>query len=306
MAKFLKTIDQNSAISKIIENAKKKIIIISPYIHLGEHHKNALKLRAEDHKVQLTIVFRKNEIGPDPLKNIHKEDLELFKSFKNVVIGYDSKIHAKFYGNEKEGLSTSMNLYDYSHNNNKEIGIYVKKRLINKKIINLKDNESDNQFSLYAGLIKITDEIIHQADNVFRNKPFFTTNILGFKKYKESKDTYYLNEENLKTQSNINISEPEMVNEQSKTIVDSEKHHGYCIKTGEKISFNLKKPLCPKAYKEWANSRNEIPKNEYVKGFYCHFSGEETKEKNTFKKPILFSNWDIANQIYKLNKTIDK
>lgn len=288
MAKFLDTVDQNSVISKIIENAKKKIIIISPYIHLGEHHKNALKLRAEDHKVELTIVFKKNE-GADPLKHIHKEDLELFKSFKNVFIGYDTKIHAKFYGNEKEGLSTSMNLYDYSHNNNKEIGIYVRKKLINKKIINLKDNKSDNQFSLYAGLIKLAGGIIKQADNVFRNKPIFAPNILGIGKYIKSESTNYL-KENLKVQSNINTS-VKKGSDETKAIVDYEKQYGYCIITRKEISFDISKPLCTEAYKEWASSKNEIPKNENIKGKYCHYSGKETNGKNTIKKPVLYIDW---------------
>ena len=82
-----------------------------------------------------------------------------------------------------------------------------------------------------------------------------------------------------------------------KYIIDREGNRnntGYCIRTGEKIPFDIKKPFSAKAFKEW-----NIYKNEDYAENYCHFSGEPSKGQTSFKNPILKKNWKAAKEKFK-------
>jgi hypothetical protein len=57
---------------------------------------------------------------------------------------------------------------------------------------------------------------------------------------------------------------------------------GFCIRTGEKIEFNLKKPFTYQAYRSWASFGNEnYPEN------FCHKTGKPSNGKTSMRKPIL-------------------
>jgi hypothetical protein len=64
---------------------------------------------------------------------------------------------------------------------------------------------------------------------------------------------------------------------------------GFCIRTGERISFDLKKPFSLKAFQSW--NRNKNPK---FKEKFCHYSGEKSGGANSFSKPILSKHWSEA------------
>ncbi len=68
---------------------------------------------------------------------------------------------------------------------------------------------------------------------------------------------------------------------------------GYCIRTGEKVPFNLKSPFTKKAFANW--NRHKEP--EYKEKF-CHFSGEESNGETTFSRPILKKNWTKAKKTH--------
>jgi len=57
---------------------------------------------------------------------------------------------------------------------------------------------------------------------------------------------------------------------------------GYCIRTGVEIPFNIKRPLCDKAYKSWAQFHNlNYPEK------YCHMTGKSSDGKTSVGNPIL-------------------
>ncbi|MFD1062744.1 phospholipase D family protein [Winogradskyella litorisediminis] len=122
MAKFITGKELTEAICNIISNAKKDLLIVSPYIKLDDYFKEHLfnKLLANS-DLHIFIAFGKNE--NNPWKSIKKEDFEYFKNFPNVSIIYIPNLHAKYYANEKRGIITSVNLYDYSFDNNVEFGV---------------------------------------------------------------------------------------------------------------------------------------------------------------------------------------
>ena len=123
MSTFLTGDDLNDAIDNIITNAKKFIHITSPYIKLDDHFKERFNLIKNNPSIYLQILFGKNE--SNFLKSMKSEDLDYFKSFPNVSIIYEPRLHAKSYINESEGIITSMNLYDYSAENNVEYGVVM-------------------------------------------------------------------------------------------------------------------------------------------------------------------------------------
>ncbi len=122
MAKFITGQELTEEVYEIIHKAKKQLLIVSPYIKLDDYFKKAL---FENHKrnseLHIIIAFGKNEKHPE--KSLKVEDLNYFKDFPNVSIVFIPNLHAKYYANEKRGIITSINLYDYSFKNNVEFGV---------------------------------------------------------------------------------------------------------------------------------------------------------------------------------------
>jgi hypothetical protein len=57
---------------------------------------------------------------------------------------------------------------------------------------------------------------------------------------------------------------------------------GFCIRTGERIPFNPKRPLSEKAYKSWVQFGNpDYPEK------YCHLTGKSSNGKTSVNRPIL-------------------
>lgn len=121
MAEFLKGSAINLALEDIFRKAESGLILISPYIKLHEKLKDILITHLDKPNLLITICFGKNKDAMS--KSLLQKDFEFFKEFPNLQILYKERLHAKFYQNDWNSLLTSMNLYDYSQNNNIEFGI---------------------------------------------------------------------------------------------------------------------------------------------------------------------------------------
>jgi PLD-like domain len=124
-----------AAVEKLIRDAKKSLLLVSPYIDLDARIIDALNEKKEIPDFELDILFGKNENNYS--KSIKKDSLELFKKFPNVEIRYNERLHAKFYQNDFEFIMTSLNLYDYSLANNIEVGVkgeYASKGILRKAV----------------------------------------------------------------------------------------------------------------------------------------------------------------------------
>lgn len=95
-------------------------------------------------------------------KSLNRKDLDYLKSFKNISIVYSANLHAKYYGNEKNGMLTSINLYDYSFNNNIEFGVFTEY----KSSFLGKDNDM-HDIDAWNECMKIANE----SDVVFIKRP---------------------------------------------------------------------------------------------------------------------------------------
>ena len=115
---FIFDAELQKQIFRIFSEAEREIIIVSPYIRLYDKIKDSLEDNIENPWLELQICFGKNHKWT-------KEDIEFIKRFPNVFIVHRDNLHTKFYANEREVISTSLNLLESSFKNNYESGILI-------------------------------------------------------------------------------------------------------------------------------------------------------------------------------------
>lgn len=118
MAKFLNTTGVSYHLELIIKDTKDRLILISPYLQFSERIKEHLK-NLYLQKRDIRIIFRENKLQLE--ENIWLE------SQIGIKTSLCKNLHAKCYLNESYAIVTSMNLYEFSQQNNNEMGIYVSK-----------------------------------------------------------------------------------------------------------------------------------------------------------------------------------
>lgn len=118
MAKFLNTPGISYYLEELIKATKDRLILISPYLQFNDRikeHINTLTILKKD----IRIIYRDNKLHPDENNWLEKQT--------GVRTSICKNLHAKCYLNEAEAIITSMNLYEFSQQNNNEMGIYISK-----------------------------------------------------------------------------------------------------------------------------------------------------------------------------------
>jgi phosphatidylserine/phosphatidylglycerophosphate/cardiolipin synthase-like enzyme len=173
MARFLNTRKAVSEIEDLIKNAGEKLILISPYLKLSKDFKELLAYRNSKEKIT-TVVFGKQELNPDEMKFL--QDLRF------VILKYNEDLHAKCYANDDKMVITSMNLYEFSMANNKEMGVLI-------------DKNDPNDTSLFDDAFKEVDYIstTSQRFEFGAAKPVFNKSTYNSKatSHSHSKQTGY-------------------------------------------------------------------------------------------------------------------
>ena len=118
MAKFLDTTGVSHYLTQIIKKAEEKLWLISPYLQVNERIKNAL-IERDKFNIDIRIIYGKAELSSG--------ELNWIKEIQSIKLFYSKNLHAKCYLSENSVIITSMNLYEYSQQNNLEMGIYVDK-----------------------------------------------------------------------------------------------------------------------------------------------------------------------------------
>lgn len=279
MAKFLKGNALNAAIEEIFDNCEKQLVIVSPFIKLHSRFINSLKAKKGLDKLEIKILFGKNE--KDISKSINQEDFDFLKEFPNIEIRYNEHLHAKYYSDENKAVLSSMNLYEYSQNNNIEFGILTNPTIISSLTSSITGNSLDDDAYGYF------HQVIQDSELLYERKPNYDKKFGGFQKSYIGSETLH---DDLtarliskpKKQKSINFSS-------NTTDIKKSVGIGYCIRTGEKIEFNPERPMTNKAYKMWSKYEDKAYQEKY-----CHFSGEPSNGETTFAKPILRKNWKKA------------
>lgn len=208
------------------------MVIISPYIQTSTNLIDLLK-KAEEKGVETTIVYKEQEV-----KDFEKNKL---KNIDNLNLLHHPNIHCKLYYNEKYLIICSMNLYDYSQRNNREMVILLRRtdedstgwndRMFNKdddgifqdaiaeikSIINGSEFEKDSRETRTIGFemdisktnYDLTLECCHKYNQYSKNKKFipFQSGEEWYCKCENFLDNVDLVFENGKAKINLNYEE---------------------------------------------------------------------------------------------------
>lgn len=139
MARFLNTKKAVSEIEDLIRDADQRLILISPYLKLSKDFKELLTYRNSKDKIT-TVIFGKQELNPNEMK--------FLQGLRFVILKYNQDLHAKCYLSDNKMIITSLNLYEFSMNNNKEMGV----------LINLNDDSDKELFEDAYREIDFIDE----------------------------------------------------------------------------------------------------------------------------------------------------
>ncbi|HUV82751.1 MAG TPA: phospholipase D family protein [archaeon] len=119
MAEFLTTTGISYNLEKLIKNSEEKLFLISPYLQIADSFKHLITER-DLRKIDIRVIYRKDN-------KINAEDMSFLQELTSVKISAHENLHAKCYLNENTVIIASMNLYQYSQQNNREMGIQVEK-----------------------------------------------------------------------------------------------------------------------------------------------------------------------------------
>jgi phosphatidylserine/phosphatidylglycerophosphate/cardiolipin synthase-like enzyme len=142
MAKFLNTSGVSFYLEELIKGTKERLILISPYLQFSDRIKEHLK-NLNIQKRDIRIIYRENKL--------QLEENNWLEGEIGIRTSICKNLHAKCYINEKEAIITSMNLYEFSQQNNNEMGIHISKE---------QDPDLYNEtFTEVDRLLKISEEI---------------------------------------------------------------------------------------------------------------------------------------------------
>lgn len=286
MAKFITDSELNAALERIFRDAEESLMIVSPYIKLHDRIKDLLKEIQDNPNVEIKLLFGKNET--DITKSFHLDDIRFFMEFPNIQIRHNKRLHAKFYANEMCSLLTSLNLYEYSQNNNIEAGVLSEGSLKNMAL-NMVGGGSNLDFDAFGYFQKI----FGNSDLLFHREAKFKKGMMGLTTTYEMTNTLVDKlSAKIVSESISKTNTPRLTSHAKAALIQQIKQPttanrtGYCIRTGVSIPFNPKKPMTEESYKSWAKFSNpDYPEK------YCHYSGEASNGETTISKPILRKNW---------------
>jgi len=284
MSKFITGKELEDTIYDTIWETESKLLIVSPYIKLDDYFKKLFDKHENNPKIHLILVFGKNEKAVR--KSMSKSDFDYFKKFLNISIIYIPNLHAKYYGNEKQGVITSINLYDYSFKNNIEFGVFSQQSILDR-FTQSADNDAWNKCM----------EIAENNEVVFIKRPVFETKkmIINLGKNYVKSDIlfdstykFYGSSKNMQSENKRLHDFPEELELGSKLDIRPEREteqkteYGFCIRSGKKIKFNPKQPMSKESWKIWNEYGNEdFPEK------YCHKTGKASNGKTSMRNPII-------------------
>ena len=255
MVKLLDTSHCSAELSDLVKNAQTEIILVSPYLQISPRLFDLLK-EASLRNISITLIYRNDKLS--------EKDSTKFKEQKDKLLSLNVKmsslenLHAKCYLNDSMAVITSMNLYQYSQENNIEFGICIRK-------------EED------PGLY---NETYNEMQRIYRISQFDQPDQLQTVKNISSSKSKTEPAKNSKSES----SEPSLETTSDNDFIDliSNFVSGskfYCIRCGVSIEENPDKPFCKKCNSSWKRYKNEEFEEKY-----CLSCGEEVK--TTYAKPV--------------------
>jgi phosphatidylserine/phosphatidylglycerophosphate/cardiolipin synthase-like enzyme len=223
MAVFLTTRGTTAELEKIINGAENFLVLISPFIKMPSSLLQNLKA-ADKRGVNISVVYGKSQLEPDTVRQLTE--------LRNAKLYFFDNLHAKCYFNEKSMVITSLNLYDFSEVNNREMGVLVTRQ------------EADG---VYAEAAREARMIV---DLAVRCEP----------------NTQVTERPKIRVPAPKKKEKPKSIWRKDLSEILSSfmaKSNGYCIGCRTRIDFDEDRPYCPACYAKWQRDRRQ-------KGLYCH------------------------------------
>jgi phosphatidylserine/phosphatidylglycerophosphate/cardiolipin synthase-like enzyme len=203
MAKFLNTTGVSYHLEELIKGTKDRLILISPYLQFTERIKEHLS-NLNIQKRDIRIIYRENKL--------QLEENNWLESQLGIRTSLCKNLHAKCYINENEAIITSMNLYEFSQQNNNEMGILISKA-----------EDPD----LYNAALEEAIRLLTISEEIRVTVKKVTPEAI----LKPEKKTLDVKQAHTKL---------------------TDKQTGFCIRTGVPIPFNITKPMSYEAFKSWS------------------------------------------------------
>ena len=242
MAEFLNTSGITFHLNEIIRGSQGgRLLLISPYLKFSRQIKELLEEQARTWKTSIYVVYGKTELRSEETQWLAENDVRTL---------FREHLHAKCYMNDSHALITSMNLYEFSQQNNDEMGI----------LVSAEDDEK-----LYKAIKAEADHILRLSKNVRLNVTLVNGDDGPVQGGQDSAARTETKTEQGKTGRRKAL--PEL---------------GFCLRCGTEIPFDLRRPYCGSDYRSWARFKNE----EYEEK-HCHACGEE--HATSMAKPVCIS-----------------
>lgn len=117
MVQFLNTQAAYAEIENIVNRAEQKLVMMSPRIQINRNLLQKIFHASEHRGIDVSLICRKDNIKPEELAALNQiTRLEIFDL---------PNLHANCIYNEKAMVITSLNLFDYSQINNRDMGALV-------------------------------------------------------------------------------------------------------------------------------------------------------------------------------------
>ena len=210
MAKFLDTSGISHHLSEIIKNTDARLLIISPYLRFNRLIKEQLERQRLVLRKEVCVVYGKSELRPEESDWLAKT---------GIRTNLREHLHAKCYMNEKHALITSMNLYEFSQQNNDEMGILV---------------SAEEDPELYRDIKEDAERILQASKEV----------TISVTRVGDANDDLPADQPDAPVRVR---SEPQT------TLPDL----GFCLRCGTEIACVPERPYCDSHYRTWARYKNE-------------------------------------------------
>ncbi|MFA8299796.1 MAG: phospholipase D family protein [Hyphomicrobiales bacterium] len=233
MAEFLTTLGTSNKIEGVIMESKKSLTLVSPYLKLTQIFLERLSDAAR-RGVNITIIYGKVDLKP-------KEE-ESLKALDNLKLYFSKNLHAKCYYNERSMVITSMNMYEFSEKNNREMGIFI---------------DSIKNRMVYKNAVLETESILNAAKHIFSSQ-----NLLEEENKKKAKETAQIREKKKNVNKGVCIRCKSSINMNPfyplcddcfkvwRVFENIDYEENYCHSCGKNISSSYSKPLCMDCFKD--------------------------------------------------------
>lgn len=231
--KLLNTDETISEIFRLIDDAKKLVVLVSPYFSMESDSRLVRRLiEARRRNVKVTLIIRGGNNDSVTWKTIE----ELMEAGVEVLaVTY---LHAKLYWSDAGAVVTSLNLLKASMLNSVEAGMLAEDEQSRREVFDFIEKYVQPRVSL-----KQTPQALATSDR----------KVAGGSKG-----------------SAIAVKTPTRASKAKSTFVAKKKREkqGACIRCSDEIGLNPERPYCGACYSIWAEYENP----DYVEKF-CHQCG---------------------------------